>query len=113
MQLQMALAASYGADDPEIARMTEGYREAHWKLAATKGFAALKVCQGFAAAADSRTNTATTVCTCCSSAQLPCPATTFTRQLLWEGCLQQRFAMLLICNPCMPSSCEVEARECH
>lgn len=42
----MELASTYLPDDPEIRRITEEYRETHWKLAAPKGFAALQVCQG-------------------------------------------------------------------
>lgn len=42
----MALASTYDINDPEIRRLTEVYREAHWKLAAPKGFAALQVGRG-------------------------------------------------------------------
>lgn len=40
---QMNLASTYNPELPRIRTMLEEAREAHWKLTAPKGFAALKV----------------------------------------------------------------------
>jgi hypothetical protein len=41
--VQLDHAAQYSPSDPDVRKMTEEAREAHWKLTAPKGFAALKV----------------------------------------------------------------------
>ena len=40
---QFSLADKYDPEDPRVRRLVEEAREAHWKLTAPKGFAALKV----------------------------------------------------------------------
>ncbi len=48
--LQADRAATYDPDMPRVRRLLEEAREAHWKLTAPKGFAALKVWAAAAAA---------------------------------------------------------------